>query len=437
MKKSSFPGPKTRLFYERMRRVMLSTSVVEDLSPVFERGDLCWLTDIDGNSFLDFTSQIGLVNTGHRPSEIVSAIREELNYFTGMLGNDFQFSTMHKNGPLFGEEISQVRLCEVLAEISPVPNPKVLLEVSGAAATNGSGKVCQYINSKKLCFAAFVKAFHGRHGFSLDLSSSKPIHKLLHRMGYCVARLPFPTKGVSLKSYFDHFISSLSGHEHTDSINAIYAEVVQGEGGINISDLEAFNMVRNIAHAKGILFVVDDIQTGFGRTGKMFASEYLERPPDLMVLSKSLGGGLPLGAVIVNNDLIPGGDLPMGAHSGTMPGTPLAIAAALANIKILRDKNLCVRSQSLGEYMVDGLKRLEKQHKYILDVDSLGGLMCRVQFGSKDLRNQVIRKCLETDPGLLLVGAGTAVIRFMPPLIVTQEEIDLALQIFEYALHTL
>ncbi|OGF61932.1 hypothetical protein A2926_00405 [Candidatus Giovannonibacteria bacterium RIFCSPLOWO2_01_FULL_44_40] len=423
-------GPRTAAYYERMHKTLFSTTV-EDYRPVIKKGNGVWVEDIDGNQFLDFTSQVGIIGSGQCPEEVVSAIGEQARFATGIISNDFQFSAVHGRGALLGEEVSPVALAEKLIELAPVPYPKkVIFEVSGATAVSAAAKLCVLARPNAPFFAAFDKAFHGRHGYSLDLSSSKQVHKLLHQEGLRVVRLPFPKRGAAFRDFL-----KLLPQDYPLSV--LFVEIVQGEGGINIPDLKLLNAIRRYAAEVGALFVVDEVQTGLGRTGKLFASEYLNLPPDMIILSKALGGGLPLGAVIARTDILPAGDLPKGAHSGTMPASPLAVAAALANLKILSDPVLLKEVKKLGKYLVEGLWKIAHSNRNILDVDSLGGLMIGVELVSKKICEEVICACLSEEPGLLLIGAGQKTIRFMPPLIVTKEEIDLALSIFKKALNTL
>lgn len=428
-------GRRTEDYYERARKVLFSTTV-NDYRPVIKKADGVWVEDVDGNKFLDFTSQVGKTSTGHRPEEIVSAICEQTKHLIGIITNDFQFSCKHNAGSLFGEEVSPVKLAEELIRLTPVPHPKkVLFDVSGATAVNAAGKICLAAKPKRGWFGAFRLAFHGRHGFSLDISGSKAIHKLLHREGFHVLRFPFPARAVPFENYKKEFFNTLSGYE--DALAAIFIEIVQGEGGINIPDIKSFNMIRREIEKIAAVFAVDEIQTGLGRCGKMFASEFLNVPPDMIVLSKALGAGLPIGAVVSRCDILPNGNLPSGAHSGTMPADPFAVAAALANLHLIEDSCLVKNSEEMGRYLLEGLHRVAGNNPAILDIDSFGGLMIRVEMASKEMTERTICACLSQDPGLLLIEAGAKTIRFMPPLNVSKAEIDSALSIFEEALKTL
>lgn len=429
-------GPKTASYYERMRNAILPTTV-EDFRPVIKSAEGVWVMDIDNNKFLDFTSQVGIV-VDHVTESVVSAVREQATKALGIISNDFQFSSVHGKGGLLGEEVSPVKLAEELIRLAPVPYPKkVLFEVSGATAVNAAIKICRAAQPKKEFFAAFEKAFHGRHGPSLDISSSRAIHKLLHREGMFVIRVPFPSSNISFEDYKRHFLTATAsplGGDLKNNLNAFFAEIVQGEGGINIPNLKALNWLHRQIKSAGALFVADEVQTGLGRTGKFFASEYLDEPPDMIVLSKALGAGVPIGAVVTRTDILPGGTIPQSAHSGTMPACPLAVAAALANLSFIQEEGLVRRSVEMGKYLRGRLSRIADLYPAIIDVDSLGGLMIRVEFETKALADQVVVNCLSQDPGLLLIEAGDKTIRFMPPLSIAKDEIDLALSIFEHAL---
>jgi len=437
-------GPKTDAYYKRMREALFSTTV-EEYRPVLTNGNGVWCEDIDGNKFLDFTSQVGVTNIGFSPRAITGAIAEQFSTLSFAIANDFQFSCSHRYSMLAGQEVSPVALAEELKRITPVPAPKkVLFEVSGATAINASAKIClearRGLKSDVIepeLFCAFEKAFHGRHGFSLDISNSKPIHKLLHEQGFDVLRIAFPRRNVFRGNYFwlNDALSRLDTYK--ERLNAVYAEIVQGEGGIVIPDIGVLDALIKAVHNRGILFIADEIQTGFGRTGKLFACDYLSEKPDIMILSKSLGGGMPLGAVIARSDILPNGDLPQGTHSGTMPACPMAVATALANLKILQDRDLVANSAKMGAYMLEKLQEIKSKFNGITMVDSLGGLMICVECINVPYRDALIMESLRQRPGLLLIGAGERVIRFMPPLVVTQYEIEQALSIFESALNAL
>ena len=432
-------GTKTSAYYERMHNVLLPTTI-EDFRPVIKSASGVWVVDVDDNKFLDFTSQVGIV-VDHVSEDVVSAVQEQASRALGIISNDFQFASVHGRGSLRGEEVSPVKLAEELIRLVPVPYPKkVLFEVSGATAVNAAIKICRAAQPKKEWFGAFQKAFHGRHGPSLDISSSKLIHKQLHKEGSVVKRFPFPDSSIHFgdyKKFFPHeyFQSDTDGMRN--NFNTLFVEIVQGEGGINIPNLKALNWLHRQVKNIGGLFVADEVQTGLGRTDKMFASEYLDEQPDMIILSKALGAGVPIGAVVTRTDILPNGTIPQSAHSGTMPACPLAVAAALANLRFMQDEDLVRHSSEMGKYLRGKLRKIADSNSVITDVDSLGGLMIRVEFTTKAAADKAVIECLNQDPGLLLIEAVDKTIRFMPPLTVSKEEIDLALSIFSNSLKTL
>ncbi|MDP2668963.1 MAG: aspartate aminotransferase family protein [bacterium] len=432
-------GRKTASYYERMHNALLPTTI-EDFRPVIKSASGVCVTDVDGNTFLDFTSQVGIV-VDHVSEDVVSAVQEQATRALGIISNDFQFASVHGRGSLKGEEVSPVKLAEELIKLVPVPYPKkVLFEVSGATAVNAAIKICRAANPGRFWFGAFEKAFHGRHGPSLDISSSKPIHKQLHIDGNIVARCPFPNINISFEDFKEGFTALFRKdpqHDIRNTLCAFFVEIVQGEGGINIPNFKALNWLHRQVKNIGGLFVADEVQTGLGRTGKMFASEYLDEPPDMIILSKALGAGVPIGAVVTRTDILPNGTIPQSAHSGTMPACPLAVAAALANLRFMQDEGLVRNSAEMGKYLRGKLRKIADSNSVISDVDSLGGLMIRVEFATKTAADKAVIECLNQDPGLLLIEAGDKTIRFMPPLTVSKEEIDLALSIFSNSLKTL
>ncbi|MBI2023481.1 aspartate aminotransferase family protein [Candidatus Giovannonibacteria bacterium] len=443
-------GPKTDAYYERLRKVFLWPTGDES-RPVLSFGKGARVTDIDGNLFSDYSSQVGVINTGQCPEKVISAVIEQMKYLTGVLTNDWQWRCQHENGYLAGQEVSPLRLAEELVRMAPIPCPQMVFpEVSGATSVDASGYIALASFLKELArdperkkFAAFHGAFHGRHGLAKDISSSKSIHKLLHVQGYDVARLPFPVRGTPglgiYHGYMDQVRAILDSEDYKDRIAALFVEVVQGEGGVNIADFKAMSMIYREAELRGIRFIVDEIQTGFGRTGKMFASDYLSFNPDAIILSKALGAGFPIGAVVTRTDILPNG-FPHGAHSGTLGWAPVSVAAALANIQMIMEEKLVENARLMGGYLLERLKKVFWKNKFgretVERIDGLG-LMIGVHFYFGKFAEQVVRAAAAQKPGLILIGAGINTIRFMPPLTVTQAEIDADMEVLKRALDTL
>jgi 4-aminobutyrate aminotransferase len=441
-------GPEHDAFLKRRKAVMLSTTV-DDNFPVLTFGEGVRAWTLDRKEFIDFSSQICVAGAvGFKHPDISSAIRVQNDLLTACLANDYQFCCTHNYGALRGQEVSDVALAEKLVELTEgvVPSPrKVIFEVSGATAVNVARKICVAAQAnlndgqQRTNFVAFSHAFHGRHGNALDFSDSKQIHKLLHTNHDNVLRIKFPN---CRNNNLGFFYSQVGGLLSSKEIAAVFVELIQGEGGYNFPDIEAMKILREKCHQYNTLFVVDEIQTGLGRTGKMFASEDLgsDCMPDMLILSKSIAGGLPLGVVITRSDILPNGDLSIGAHSSTMAGTPDPIAAALANLQLFKKLDLVNRSKELGKYFVKELLNIIKDspiENKVLRCEGLG-LMIGVEFADAQIRDKIILTALHQKPvGIMLMGAGEKAIRFIPALIITKEEIDEGLEIFKRTIKAL
>lgn len=454
----------TKEEYFRKEKELIGSSTVDFDGPVITGGKGVIGRDLDGKTFLDFTGQISLINTGHGPKEVVSAICQQAK--SGV------HSCISADYPYLNEitinrrklEISRVALAEKLIEITDkvMPFPKrVFFEATGALAVNLAVKIAKithlrnsgvktedfnalfekdiFIPSQedlcKFSILIFRNAFHGRPGDPQCLTNSK-VRQLWGASSSCgFGRLPFPAPFFGYDNYkpywakVDKIIESLSKFA---PIIAFVFEPVQGEGGINVPDYDFFRgLIGHLKmNIKDLCLIADEIQTGFGRTGKMFACEHFSIEPDMMVLSKSLGAGLPIGAVIVNAEKFP--DLEPGMHSGSHHATPLACAAAIANIDKIQRENLVEQSANHGAYLMTRLKEMAKKHRIIADVRGRG-LMIGVEFKTVRQRDDaVVKKCFEN--GLLVANCGQKVIRMTPPLIVTIDEINRALDIFQGAL---
>jgi 4-aminobutyrate aminotransferase-like enzyme len=365
------------------------------------------------------------------------------------------------------KEISRVALAEQLIKITskvmPFSKKRVYFEVSGATAVNVALKIAKITvlrkrgvktenlkdffekdifipSQEELCkfsFLVFRNAFHGRHGDVQCLTNSK-VKQLWAASSSCAfGRLPFPAPFFGYddyKPYWANIDKTIEKLSKFAPIIAFVFEPIQGEGGINVPDSDFLRGL--IGHLKSnireIYLIADEVQTGFGRTGKMFACEHFGIHPDMMVLSKSLGAGLAIGAVVVNDEKFP--DLEPGMHSGSHLADPMAVAAAIANIDMIIEQNLVDRSSCYGVYAIKRLKEIAKKFpRTIADIRGLG-LMIGIEFFSANFRDEVVKECFRE--GLLLAPAGAKVIRMTPPLVVSIPEIDKALDIFENALKT-
>jgi len=448
----------TKKEYFAKEKELIGTSTVDFDGPVITGGKGAIGYDLDGKEFLDFAGQISLLNTGYAPEEVVNALKKMAAKLHSCISADWPYRVEISIGRK-KTEVSRVALAERLIKITDKAMPfkkRVIFEVSGATAVNLATKIAKisYLRSRgmktenfqslfekdilipseedccRFSFLAFEKAFHGRHGEAHFLSTSKTKHLWAVSSSCAVGRLPFPAPGIGYIGILKKAEDLIAKLDKIAPVIALVFEPVQGEGGINVPDGKALKALLNYLKIRhNICLIADEVQTGFGRTGKMFACEHFGIEPDMIIMSKSLGAGLPIGAVVVNAEKFP--DLEPGMHSGSMHANPLAVAAAIANIDLILKKNLVDRSLYCGEYALRRLKEIAKFHQGITDVRGLG-LMIGIEFETVEYRDRVAKKCKEK--GLLIANCGEKVIRMTPPLIVTIDEIDKALDIFEKAL---
>lgn len=446
---------RTKEEYFKKEKEIIGTTTVDFDGPVIVGGKGVWAYDLDGRKILDFTGQISLLNTGYGSKEVASALRQQIK--SGV------HSCISADYPYLSEiiinrkrmEVSRVALAEKLIKITDkvMPFPKrVFFEVTGALGVNLAAKIAKITHLKnrgvkikdfnalfekdifipsqeKLCkfsFLVFRNAFHGRPGDPQCFTNSKARQLWGASSSCAVGRLPFPLPAVDaadLIATVDKIIEKLSQFA---PIVAFIFEPIQGEGGINIPNGILLKTLVNYLRNRRIYIIADEVQTGFGRTGKMFACEHFGIEPDTMVLSKSLGAGIPMAAVIVNADKFP--DLEPGMHSGSHHATPLACAGAIANIdKIIRE-DLVAQSENYGAYALNRLQTTLKGYPEIVDVRGLG-LMIGIEFASAEIRDEVAKDCKKN--GLLLASASAKTIRMTPALVVSIPEIDIAVQIFK------
>lgn len=426
------PGPKASAIIER-DRAFLSPSLTRSYPLVAKKASGCWVTDADGNEFLDFTAGIAVTATGHCHPQVVRAIQEQAAQLIHMSGTDFYYDV-------------QVKLAEKLAQHAPgEKKKKVFFTNSGAEAIEAAIKLARYYTGREKLIS-FFGAFHGRTLGALSLTASRvvqrekfgPLLPGVHQVGYgycyrCPYNLYYPECNIHCVSYLEDVLFKRT--VPPEEVAAIVVEPVQGEGGIVMPPPGYHNMLRELTKRHGILLIVDEVQAGMGRTGKMFAIEHWGVEPDIITVAKGIASGMPLGAMIARSDLIKWGP---GAHASTFGGNPVACAAALATIELL-EKKLIRNAQVVGDYLKNHLIKLSKQYALIGDVRG-EGLMLGVEFVKDHVtktpatkeRNKIVEKAFRR--GLLLLGAGESAIRFTPPLIVTRDEVDVALQIFERCL---
>lgn len=412
----------------------------EHLSPVWShlttiqpvRGEGAYLYDAEGNRYLDFTCGIGVTNTGHCHPRVVKAIQDQAAQL------------------LFGQMnvvISPVaaQLAEALNNITPPSIDSFFFANSGAEATEGAVKLARHATGRNNIIV-FQGSFHGRTAQTMAMTTSKTVYRYKYHplpSGIIVAPFPYSyyygmtdedTTTFCLKQ-LETILKSQSSPEETA---AIIIEPVLGEGGYVPAPVEFLRGLRDICTQYGIMFVADEVQTGFGRTGKQFCIEYAGVEPDIIIMAKGLGSGMPISCVAARKELMQ--KWVTGSHGGTYGGgNAVVLAAALETVKVMSEEDLIGNSARMGDYLMDGLRRLQVKYPVLGDIRGRG-LMIGVEFTAEDGNadkttcKAVAAACLKQNLLLLTCGTYENVIRWIPPLIVTEAHITEALAIFEAAL---
>jgi 4-aminobutyrate aminotransferase len=430
--RTALPGPKAQAIIARDARAV-STSYTRDYPLVMARGEGAWVEDVDGNVFLDCTAGIAVASTGHSHPDVVRAITEQAGRFLHMSGTDFYYEP-------------QVRLGEVLSEIMPMPGPhRTFFGNSGTEANEAALKLAKY-HTKRQNVIAFLGSFHGRTMGSLSLTASK----LTQRRGFApfvpgtfhapyanCYRCPVGLKPETCAAECLRFIEEqLFVHlVSPDEVAAIVVEPIQGEGGYVVPPHVFLQRLREITRQHGMLLVVDEVQSGMGRTGRMFAIEHASVEPDVVTMAKGIASGMPLGVATAPSDIM---DWPPGTHASTFGGNPVACAASLVTIDLLR-RTLVRNAEEVGAHMLAGARALMEKHTIIGDVRGRG-LMIGIELVRDRItkeratteRDRVVREAFRR--GLLVLGAGANAIRLSPPLVLTKAQADTALSILDQAL---
>jgi 4-aminobutyrate aminotransferase len=397
------------------------------------RGEGAGVEDVDGNVYLDFSAGIAVAATGHAHPEIVRAVTEQASRF-------LHISTDYYHEP-------QVALGEALAKIAPVGGPaRTFFSNSGTEAVEAAIKLARY-HTKRFNILAFMGSFHGRTLGSLALTSSRTVQRRgFGPMASGVFHAPYanpyrcPTAGADegetcareCLSYIENQI--LTHLVPPDEVAAIVVEPIQGEGGYVVPPASFLQGLAAIAAAHGMLFIVDEVQSGIGRTGRMFAIEHAGVAPDIIVAAKGIASGLPMGVTIARDDVM---DWPVGAHSNTFGGNPVACAAALATLRLV-EGGLMANAAEVGEFLLAKLADLAGRHQIVGDVRGRG-----LMIGIELVRNRRTkeRAVAERDAlvmaafrrGLLVLAAGPSAIRLSPPLVVTRDQAQTAVAILDAA----
>jgi 4-aminobutyrate aminotransferase len=431
-KQVELPGVRAQSWVARDQAV-ISPSYTRQYPLVVKSAKGVVVTDVDGHRFLDFTSGIAVTATGHCHPKVVSAITAQAKQLIHLSGTDFYYP-------------QEILLGERLAAIAPGESAKkVFLTNSGTEAIEAAMKLARY-QSKRPYYMAFLGGFHGRSMGALSLTASKAIHRkgfapLLSSVIHAPYPNPYrPPEGVAPDAcdrYTLHWIREVAFRHlvSPEEVAAIFVEPIQGEGGYIVPPPHFLSDLAALAREFGILLIADEIQTGMGRTGRMFACEHSGVAPDILTVAKGIASGLPLGAMIANGPLM---NWEPGAHANTFGGNPIACQAALATIDLL-EGGLIQNAEAVGSRILTRLRALQKRYELIGDVRGMGlmiGIECVRDRGTKEMaipeRNRIIQRCFEM--GLLILGCGQNVIRFAPPLTLRPREADRGLDIFEAAL---
>ncbi|HJQ68357.1 MAG TPA: acetyl ornithine aminotransferase family protein [Blastocatellia bacterium] len=431
--KTELPGPKAKILLEKDAKY-ISPSYTRSYPLMVERGYGAMIEDVDGNVFLDFNAGVAVAALGHAHPEITRVITEQARRFTHISGTDYYYP-------------QQTALAEKLAAITPGDfDKKVHYGNSGAEAMEGALKAAVYSTGRDK-FLAFRGSFHGRTFGTLSLTSSRAAQRrgfgpqaldvthvpYANPIRFPLERRPNESVGRRVARYIEQTVFRTT--VPPQDCAAIIVEPVQGEGGYVVPDADFFPELRRICDEHGILLIVDEVQSGVGRTGKMWAIEHFGVVPDMMCMAKAVGGGIPLGVTLTRGDLM---QWHVGAHASTFGGNPVAIAAALKTIEIL-ENGVMDNAASIGRYMLRRLEEMKEKFDAVVDVRGLG-LMIGVELARDkqyhepwtELRDQVVLECFYK--GLVIQGAGESAIRFSPPLIINREQADFALTTLEEVL---
>ena len=431
--KTPLPGPEARKTIALDQR-FVSPSYTRDYPMVAKRGEGVAVEDVDGNVFLDFAAGIAVVSTGHCHPDVVRAIERQAETLIHMSGTDFYYPQM-------------AQLAEKLAEITPGNFPKkVAFGNSGAEANEAALKIARY-HTRRHRIIAFTGAFHGRTFGALSLTASKTVQRrgfgpLLPGVSHVPYPNPYrcPAGHRSPECLCDcictGFIEKLfSTAVPPDEVAAIVVEPIQGEGGYIVPPPGFLGRLRQIADRHGIVLIFDEVQSGMGRTGKMWACEHSGVAPDILTTAKGIASGLPLGATVARAELMDWGP---GAHASTFGGNPVACAAALETIRLLEERYVA-NAARMGEYIMVRLAGWPHKHPIVGDVRGRG-LMIGIELvknqetrePNPEARNKVIERAFHQ--GLLVLGCGESTVRLMPPLIIEREHADIALEILDRCL---
>jgi len=427
---TELPGPKARAMLARDARVV-SPSYPRDYPFVMSHGRGAEIWDVDGNRFLDFAAGIAVCSTGHSHPKVVAAIKDAADRF------------LHISSDYWHE--GQIRLAERMDELAPMKEPVMsFFAQSGTESVEGAIKLARYVTGRPR-FIGFLGGFHGRTMGSLSFTSSK----YTQQKGFFptmpgVTHVPYPNnfrpvfagadQGQAVLRYIEEvlFTSNLPPSE----VAGVLVEPIQGEGGYLVPPDGFLAGLRALCDRHGIMLIFDEVQSGIGRTGKMFACQHWDVAPDIMSLAKGLGSGLPIGMVVAKQTIM--SKWLRGAHGNTYGGNPICCAAALATIELVSG-GLVDNAATVGEYFMERLRELACRHEVIGEVRGKG-LMIGMELvkdrasraPARELCDALITRAYHN--GLILLSCGQSTVRFMPPLMINRADVDEAVRIVEASL---
>jgi 4-aminobutyrate aminotransferase/(S)-3-amino-2-methylpropionate transaminase len=426
--RTAIPGPKSQAILERKERVVADPLSIY-MPVVIAEGRGATITDVDGNTFIDFTGGVGCLNVGHSHPRVVEAAQQQLERFS------------HTDFTIVPYEV-YVTLAERLTELAPVRKPaKAAFFNAGTEAVENAVKFARSFTSRPAVIA-FEGAFHGRTLLSMTMTSKTHPYKAgLGPFAPEVYRVPYASdyRGPSTEDALAALERTFTTQVAAEQVACIVIEPVQGEGGFVVAPKDFLRGIRRVCDEHGIVMVIDEVQTGFGRTGKFFATEHYGIEPDLIVVAKSIAAGLPLSGVIGAAEVMDApGDSAIG---GTYVGNPVAQAAALAVLDVFEEEGLCDRAAAIGETMRQRMLAWQERFPAIGDVRGLGAMLAielvedrETKKPAPELASKVAEAAAER--GLLLLKSGiySNCIRVLAPLVLTDAELEEALGVWEDAL---
>ncbi|MCP5098848.1 MAG: acetyl ornithine aminotransferase family protein [Chloroflexi bacterium] len=426
-------GPQGRAIIERDIE-SLSPSYTREYALVVDHAQGAEVWDVDGRHYIDFMAGVAVMNVGHRHPKVETAVKQQVEKFWHICLSDFFYP-------------EAVELGEKLQAIAPFKEDAlVYFGNTGAEAVEAAIKLAMYKTGRSK-FLGFFGGFHGRTLGALSFTGSKAVQRAKYKAGVDVTHIPYPNSYRPIfpvkegETYGDAIINYLEDvvFEQVlapDDVAAVLIEPIQGEGGYIVPDPNFFPRLREVCDKHGILMIVDEIQSGVGRTGKWWAIEHENVEPDIVCFAKGVGSGMPIGGIIAKKEIMV---WTSGAHGSTFGGNPVAAAAATATLDVIMEEGLLDQATETGNYIMDALAEIQVRHKSIGDIRGRG-LMIGIDFvmdkqtkePAINLRNDIIQHAFEN--GLLLIPCGKNAIRMTPPLNISRELVDKGLAQFELSL---